>query len=121
NPYRCGISISLALEDQDLVPLRDKDFPMYSIHCYGLRIEQSCTWSENLPHGGNIPIGVSAESEDRKRVERRYEDFVVHRIVRHVVNRAGKQSILSGNGSHRLCTTIRQPGECRNLRMGHSV
>ena len=48
-------------------------------------------------------------------------NFIAHGIVSHVMNRAGEKRILSGDSPHRFCTTIRQPGECRNLRMAHSV
>jgi len=42
-------------------------------------------------------------------------------VVGDAVGRAGHQGFLSRNGANRSSISIRQPGEDRNLRMGHSV
>ena len=87
----------------------------------GLWIQQLRAGSENLANGRNVSIRVTTEGEDGESKEGRYKDFIMYRIVGHVMNRASEQRILSGNCSDRLCSSIRQPGECRNLRMAHSV
>jgi hypothetical protein len=37
------------------------------------------------------------------------------------MHRASEQSVLTGNLSGGLSASIRRPGECRNLRVAHSV
>jgi hypothetical protein len=49
------------------------------------------------------------------------DEFVVGRIVSDIVHGSPQQCFLSGdNALWQLCS-IRQPGECRNLRVSHSV
>jgi len=42
-------------------------------------------------------------------------------VVGEAVHRAAEQRFLTFDLSNWLCIFIRQPGECRNLRMRHSV
>ena len=121
NPDGNRVSVGIPREDENLIPLGNEDFPVYCIYCYGLWIQQPCAGPENPANGRNITVGISAERENGKGVERGHEDLIPHRVVGHVVNRARELRILTCDCSYRLCTTIRQPGECRNLRVAHSV
>ena len=51
----------------------------------------------------------------------RHHEFIVDRVILDSVHRPAYKSFLSINRPPRACSTIRQPGECRNLRMGDSV
>src|SRR5207247_9160339 len=101
--------------------LRNENFAVHSIDSDGLRVLEPGVRTENFTHRRDVTVGVASESEDRESIKGRHEDLVVNGIISHVVNRSAEQRILTSNCSRRLCTTIRQPGECRNLRMGHSV
>ena len=121
NTDRSRISVCFPGEDQHLIALRNKNFSVNTINGDGLRVQQLGMRSENSANRSDIAVCITAESENTEGVPSGHEDLIVNRIIGHVVDRAGKRCILSCNRSYRLCTTIRQPGECRNLRVAHSV
>ena len=121
NPDGSNVSIRTPREDKHTAVLRDKDFSMRCIYRHCLRTQDLSFRADDFTNGSDISVGVAAKREDGPGMIRRDEDFIGYRIIGHIVNRAVEQRVLSCNRSHRLCATIRQPGECRNLRIAHSV
>jgi len=68
-----------------------------------------------------LSCGASFEHEDRASFGIADDEFVINGIVFQIVIRTANQRRLAGNSSNRRRITIRQPGECRNLRESHSV
>ena len=50
-----------------------------------------------------------------------HEDLIMGRVVADVVHGAAQMAFLSGQKADGLGILLRQPGEGRNLRMGHSI
>src|SRR2546426_4631225 len=89
------ISIGFTWEDQQLVALRNIHFAMHAIDGYGLRVLESCMGTVDLAYRSNVTVSVPFECQDCKGIERRHENFVVHVVISHVVNRSGKQRVLA--------------------------
>ena len=70
--------------------------------------------------GGSSPVGAAAEHENRLRELIGDDDLVVDLVVADVVHGAREQRGLSCNRPRRRFP-VRQPGECRNLRVSHSI
>ena len=68
-----------------------------------------------------LSIGSAAERQDCLSVRNGYDNFVMHRIVTYIVHRSRKFAGLTVQCSNWGLSAVRQPGEYRNLRMGHSV
>jgi hypothetical protein len=50
-----------------------------------------------------------------------YRKFVMNRIIDDPVHCPAQLTALAFNPPKWLCSSLRQPGEDRNLRMGHSI
>jgi hypothetical protein len=48
-------------------------------------------------------------------------ELIVNGVVHNPVHGSAEQAALAFNPSKWLCSPLRQPGEDRNLRMGHSI
>src|SRR5205823_9019238 len=72
-------------------------------------------------NGTFLSAGSSAKRQDR--VCKRIHDkkLIMYLIVANVVHRPGQFAHLAVYSSGRRLCSVRQPGERRNLRMGHSV
>src|SRR2546426_11304129 len=68
-----------------------------------------------------LSIGRPAEYQDGLRQRTRNDDFVVNRIVCKTMHGSADHCFLTFEHSNRWSVLLRQPGEGRNLRMGHSV
>src|SRR5881628_1921774 len=66
-------------------------------------------------------LGAAGERQNGLSELLRNRELVVDFIVSETVHRPAEQRSLTFDFSNRLRVFIRQPGECRNLRMGHSV
>ena len=136
--FRCHISIGHAVEYQHAlrsaaslasVPSGTngkEDFVMYGV-C-GNGAESRVTHAEDPglrpldnANRGFFPIDGSAECENRLAERAVHNDFVMDRIVGKTMHRPAKKRFLTFDRSDRRLILIRLPGECRNLRMGHSV
>src|SRR5438552_10410907 len=68
-----------------------------------------------------VSIGAGAEKQNRLSLELRHHNLVFDRIVSKLMNGPRDQRVLTENVPSRCYLTIRQPGECRNLRVAHSA
>ncbi len=66
-------------------------------------------------------VSPSAEGQDALRKLIGHDDLVVQVIEPNIVHRSGQERALPRDLSHRWLEVLRQPGEGRDLRMGHSV
>src|SRR5207245_2728235 len=75
----------------------------------------------NDSNGTFLSSGPSAERQDRicKRVA--HDKFIMYLIVANIVHGSGQFAGLAKHRAGWSLSFVRQPGECRNLRMGHSV
>ena len=72
-------------------------------------------------NGRLVSIGTASEIHDRLRKRAGYNNLVVAVVVINVVRVPHQLRGLSCNISHRRHIAVRQPGERRDLRVGHSV
>ena len=78
-------------------------------------------WTVNHPKGRLCAAGIASEAQDRLAELRRHDDAVRNLVVRDPVHRPAQPGGLSFDSPNRLRSSVRQPGEHRNLRVGHSV
>ena len=120
-PLWSDVSVRQAIENKNLVSFGNISLVIYRIHSDAIRLHQLGFWALNHSDGSRFSIRASRESEDGLRELLRDSDFIMDFIVRETVHRPAHERFLAFDLTHRLCVLIRQPGECRNLRMGHSV
>ena len=121
NPDGGRVAVGIPRKYKNSVGLWNKYFTMNRIERYSGGEFDLRAGPENLANGGYVAIGVACEGKNRKGKKLWNHDLVADRVISHVVDRAGDEGVLSGNGPGRLRAAIRHPGECRNLRMSHSV
>ena len=71
--------------------------------------------------GRHLAVRIPREDQNRAGPRLRQDELVVDVVVRDRVLRPTQQRLLAFDPPNRLCIAVRQPGEHRNLRMGHSI
>ena len=80
-----------------------------------------CMWSLDGPGRRLVSVGSAFVIHNGLSKSAGHNDLVVGFVVVNVVRVTHQLRSLSSDISHRRHIAIRQPGECRDLREGHSV
>ena len=124
-PNRGDVSLRLAVENVDHTSIRpshrNKNFVVDGIGVQLIGVDQSGLETLNDSGRRFLAGGAAAESHDRVGKGVRHDDFIVDGVIHDRVHAARQHGLLPFNSPNGFGVSVRQPGEHRNLRMGHSV
>ena len=117
---RRDVTVGLARINRNCVAGVGENLVVNRVHVQSAT-DGSGLWTLDDSNWRFLSIGSAAERQNCLSVGDGHDDLIMHSVIADVVHCSGKFAGLTVERSNRRLSSVRQPGEYRNLRMGHSV